>query len=68
MQGEKPGDVCFVQADCRTMPQEDIDHGRLHVVVGVAMVRPQEFTVLKILFQTARSWNEVGKFIRPLNY
>jgi phage tail sheath protein FI len=55
LRGEKPGDAYFVQADRRTMTQEDIDQGRLNVIVGVAMAKPAEFTLLKFYFQTDRS-------------
>jgi len=55
LRGEKPGDAYFVQADRRTMTQEDIDRGQLNVIVGVALARPAEFKLLKLQFQTDRS-------------
>lgn len=55
LQGEKPGDAYFVQVDRRTMTQEDIDLGRLHVIAGVAIAKPAEFTMFRFHFQTNRS-------------
>ena len=43
-----PDDAYFVRCDRMTMTQEDIDNGRLVVVVGFAPHRPAEFVVLRI--------------------
>jgi uncharacterized protein len=41
----------FVRCDRTTMTQTDIDNGRLVIVVGVATVRPAEFTTFTITRQ-----------------
>ncbi len=38
----------FVRCDLTTMSQDDIDNGRLIMVVGVAPVRPAEFVIIQI--------------------
>jgi Bacteriophage tail sheath protein len=44
----KPEEAFFVRCDRTTMTQEDIDSGRLVIVVGIAPVRPAEFVILRI--------------------
>jgi phage tail sheath protein FI len=46
--GSKPEDAYFVTCDATTMTQDDIDNGRLIVLVGVAPVRPAEFVIFRI--------------------
>jgi phage tail-like protein len=46
--GAKPEDAYFVRCDATTMTQDDINNGRLKVLVGVAAVRPAEFVILGI--------------------
>ena len=46
--GTKPEQGYFVKIDRSTMTQEDIDNGRLIVVVGIAPVRPAEFVIIRI--------------------
>ncbi|GAA3643535.1 hypothetical protein GCM10022200_29330 [Microbacterium awajiense] len=53
LQGHKPEHAFFVRCDRTTMTQTDIDAGRLICQVGVALVRPAEFTVLRVEAQTA---------------
>lgn len=48
LQGTKPDDAYFVRCDRTTMTQEDIDNGRLVVLVGVAPLRPAEFVIFRI--------------------
>jgi hypothetical protein len=48
LQGERPDQAFFVRADRTTMTQDDIDQGRTIVLVGVAVVRPAEFVILRI--------------------
>jgi len=55
LQGTKPDDAFFVQADRRTMTQADINQGRLNIILGVAMSRPAEFTLLKFQFQAGNA-------------
>ncbi|HVS10865.1 MAG TPA: phage tail sheath subtilisin-like domain-containing protein [Planctomycetota bacterium] len=47
LQGAKSEDAFFVRIDHTTMTQGDIDEGRLVMLVGVAMVKPAEFVVLR---------------------
>lgn len=53
LMGRKPEDAYFVRCDRTTMTQDDVDHGRLVVLVGVAPVRPAEFVILRIGQRTA---------------
>lgn len=46
--GRKPEQAFFVRCDRSTMTQNDLDNGRLIVLVGVALVRPAEFVILRI--------------------
>ncbi len=48
LQGSKPEEAFFVRCDTTTMTQNDIDNGRLVVVIGVAPVKPAEFVVFQI--------------------
>ena len=41
-------DAYFVRCDRTTMTQDDIDNGRLIVVVGFAPARPAEFVVVRV--------------------
>jgi phage tail-like protein len=45
-QGAKPEDAYFVRCDRTTMNQNDIDNGRLIVIVGFAPLQPAEFVIL----------------------
>lgn len=47
-EGTRPEDAYFVRCDRTTMTQDDIDNGRLVILVGFAPVRPAEFIVLRI--------------------
>lgn len=43
-----PDRAYFIRCDRSTMTQDDIDAGRLVMMVGVAAVRPGEFTIIRI--------------------
>jgi phage tail sheath protein FI len=47
LQGAKSEDAFFVRIDRTTMTQDDIDQGRLVMVVGMAALKPAEFVVLR---------------------
>ena len=49
----RPQDAYFVRCDRTTMTQDDLDHGRLVALVGVAPLRPAEFVVIRIGQSTA---------------
>ncbi|HEX5858049.1 MAG TPA: phage tail sheath C-terminal domain-containing protein [Microbacterium sp.] len=51
--GTKPEQAFFVRCDRTTMTQDDIDGGRLVCVVGVSLVRPAEFVILRVVVQAA---------------
>ncbi|MDO9165789.1 MAG: phage tail sheath subtilisin-like domain-containing protein [Rhodoferax sp.] len=55
--GSKPEEAYFVRCDRTTMTQDDIDHGRLICLIGVAMVKPAEFTIMRIAQMTAGAGN-----------
>ena len=46
--GDKPEKAYFVRCDRSTMTQNDLDNGRLVVLVGVAPLRPAEFVIFRI--------------------
>jgi len=48
LMGSKPEEAFFVKVDRSTMTQDDIDNGRLVVLIGVAPVKPAEFVVFRI--------------------
>ncbi len=52
LMGTTPDEAFFVKCDRSTMTQDDIDNGRLIVLIGVAPVKPAEFVIFKIA-QTA---------------
>jgi uncharacterized protein len=47
-QGKDPRDAYFVRCDRTTTTQTDINLGIVNIVVGVALLRPAEFVVIKI--------------------
>ncbi len=51
--GLKEEEGFFVKADRTTMSQDDIDNGRLIVVIGIAPVKPAEFVIFRIAQFTA---------------
>jgi phage tail sheath protein FI len=46
--GNTPEEAFFVKCDRTTMTQDDIDNGRLIVMIGVAPVKPAEFVIFRI--------------------
>ena len=48
LMGTKPSEAYFVKVDRTTMTQDDIDNGRLIVIIGVAVVKPAEFVILRL--------------------
>ena len=52
-QGQKAEEGFFVRCDRTTMTQEDIDSGRLILLVGVAPIKPAEFVTFRICQKTA---------------
>ena len=48
LMGGTPEEAFFVKCDRTTMTQDDIDNGRLIVLIGVAPVKPAEFVIFRI--------------------
>jgi hypothetical protein len=48
LMGTKPGEAFFVKCDRTTMTQDDIDNGRLIMLIGIAPVKPAEFVIIRI--------------------
>jgi hypothetical protein len=44
----RPQDAYFVRCGLDTMTQNDIDNGRLIILIGIAPIRPAEFVMLRI--------------------
>ena len=55
LHGQKPQEAFFVKCDRTTMTQNDIDHGRLICQIGMAVVRPAEFVIIRITQKTAEA-------------
>jgi uncharacterized protein len=53
LQGQKVEEAFFVRCDQTTMTQDDIDNGRLIILVGIAPVKPAEFVIIRISQFTA---------------
>jgi phage tail sheath protein FI len=52
LQGAKASDAFFVKVDETTMSQDDIDNGRMIIIVGIAPVKPAEFVIIRIQQKT----------------
>jgi hypothetical protein len=48
LMGATPEEAFFVKCDRSTMTQDDIDNGRLIMIIGVAPVKPAEFVIIRI--------------------
>lgn len=55
MAGNKPDEAYFVKCDRGTMTQDDIDNGRLILLIGVAPVKPAEFVIIRIQMLTCQA-------------
>jgi uncharacterized protein len=53
LQGSNAREAFWVKCDHTTMTQNDLDNGRLVLLVGVAQVRPAEFVTIRIVQPTA---------------
>ena len=53
--GQTDDEAFFVACDRSTMTQDDIQNGRLVCEIGVALVRPAEFVILRIFQDTAEA-------------
>src|SRR5689334_1238247 len=48
LQGSKPSEAFMVQCDSTTTTPDDINTGRVNIVVGFAPLKPAEFVIIKI--------------------
>ena len=48
LMGLTPDEAFFVKCDRTTMTQDDIDNGRLIVMIGIAPTKPAEFVIFRI--------------------
>lgn len=48
LMGTTPEEAFFVKCDRTTMTQDDLDNGRLIVIIGIAPVKPAEFVIFRI--------------------
>jgi phage tail sheath protein FI len=48
LQGATAEEAFFVKCDRTTMTQDDIDNGRLIMLIGIAAVKPAEFVIIRI--------------------
>ncbi|MGA8602142.1 MAG: phage tail sheath C-terminal domain-containing protein [Beijerinckiaceae bacterium] len=48
LQGATPAQAFFVRCDATTMTQAEIDAGLVNVIIGMAVVRPAEFIIIRI--------------------
>ena len=46
--GNKAEQAFFVKCDPTTMTQDDLEHGRLICLIGVALVKPAEFVIFRV--------------------
>jgi phage tail sheath protein FI len=46
--GTSPDEAFFVKCDETTMTPDDIDNGRLIILIGIAPVKPAEFVIFRI--------------------
>jgi phage tail sheath protein FI len=58
LKGANADEAYFVRCDRSTMTQDDIDNGRLVCIIGVAIVRPAEFVILRIGQFTANATDQ----------
>ena len=47
-QGQTPREAYFVKCDQETMSQDDIDAGRVNIMIGFAPLKPAEFVIIRI--------------------
>lgn len=55
--GSTPAEAFFVRCDRSTMSQSDLDNGRLICLIGVALLRPAEFSIVRFGQRTADARN-----------
>lgn len=53
LQGTRPDQAFFVRCDRTTISQHDLDNGRLVCMIGVALLKPAEFSIFQLGSLTA---------------
>ena len=53
LQGASADQAFFVRCDMTTMTHYDIEHNQLIILIGLALLKPAEFTTLRITQSTA---------------
>ena len=53
LEGTSPEQAFFVKCDRTTMTRDDLDNGRLILLMGVAPVKPAEFVIARVALWTA---------------
>jgi uncharacterized protein len=48
LMGQTPDQAFFVKCDAETNPLEEIDAGRVNILIGIAPVKPAEFVIFRI--------------------
>jgi hypothetical protein len=46
--GSRPEEAFFVKCDAETNPPDEVDAGRVNIVIGLAPVKPAEFVIFRI--------------------
>lgn len=49
LMGSSAKEAYFVRCDRSTITQDDIDNGRVYVIIGIAPLKPAEFIIFKIM-------------------
>jgi uncharacterized protein len=53
-QGASPREAYFVKCDADTMTEVDVRAGRLNLIIGLALLRPSEFVIVRVHATTAQ--------------
>jgi hypothetical protein len=59
-QGATPAEAYFLRCDPTSMTQDDVDQGRLVVLVGFAPLKPAEFVIIRIGLRVGRPRGRVA--------
>jgi len=52
LRGKAPNEAYFVRCDRSTMTEDDLSAGRLVAIVGMAVIKPAEFLILRVVVAT----------------
>ena len=54
-QGSTPNEAYFVKCDNETTTQHDISNDKVSILVGVAMLKPAEFIIIKLKIKAGQA-------------